>query len=229
MLNSFDLFYKINNNIINNYNIYKRNFYKLQNLCNVKNSNEIIIKYINNIIDNNLIFDIYKCPNHKFLNDNDGIYIGETKNNKKDGKGIKNFKQNDELLRKKYEGDWKNDKMEGRGMLYLNNGNKYEGHFNNDLKEGKGIYYFNNGDRYEGDWKNNDKEGKGIFHYNNGNIYEGDWKNNKKKEKEYLLAKMENMKVNLKKAYLTEKEYVIIIVEINMMGIGLKIKNMVKG
>ena len=41
--------------------------------------------------------------------------------------------------------------MEGRGILYLNNGNKYEGHFNNDLKEGKGIYYFNNGDRYEGD------------------------------------------------------------------------------
>ena len=51
----------------------------------------------------------------------------------------------------------------------------------------------------------------------------------KNKEKEYLLVKMENMKVNLKKAYLKEKEYVIIIVEINMMGIGLKIKNMVKG
>ena len=27
MLNSFDLFYKINNDIINNYNIYKKNFY----------------------------------------------------------------------------------------------------------------------------------------------------------------------------------------------------------
>ena len=31
--------------------------------------------------------------------------------------------------------------------MYYNNGNRYEGDWKNDKKEGKGIYYFNNGDR----------------------------------------------------------------------------------
>ena len=36
---------------------------------------------------------------------------------------------------------------------------KYEGEFKNNLMEGKGIFYYNNGDRYEGDWKNDLREG----------------------------------------------------------------------
>ena len=32
MINTFDLYYKLSNNIINNYNINKRNYYILQNL-----------------------------------------------------------------------------------------------------------------------------------------------------------------------------------------------------
>ena len=32
MINKFDLYYKLSNNIINNYNINKRNYYILQNL-----------------------------------------------------------------------------------------------------------------------------------------------------------------------------------------------------
>ena len=45
-------------------------------------------------------------------------------------------------------------------MIY-NNGDKYEGGFKNDLKEGKGIYYYNNGNKYEGEFKNDLREGKG--------------------------------------------------------------------
>ena len=35
-----------------------------------------------------------------------------------------------------------------------------------DKKEGKGKIYYNNGDKYDVEWK---KEGKGIKYYNNGN------------------------------------------------------------
>ena len=42
------------------------------------------------------------------------------------------------------------------------NGNRYEGEFKNDKKEGKGIYYYNNGDREMGDYLNGEKLGKHV-------------------------------------------------------------------
>ena len=54
----------------------------------------------------------------------------------------------------------------------MNNGDRYEGDFKNDTAEGKGIYYCNRepfkGDRYESDFINGKKEGKGIYYWNNG-------------------------------------------------------------
>ena len=54
----------------------------------------------------------------------------------------------------RYEGEVKNGKPEGKGILYINGGDRLEGDFKNGIPEGKGIYYYNNGDRYEGDYKN---------------------------------------------------------------------------
>ena len=99
-------------------------------------------------------------------------YEGEFRNNKKEGRGIY-YLHNGNI----YEGDIKNGKIEGRGIDYYNNGDRYEGDNKNGLKEGKGIYYYNNGDRYEGDWKNDKREGKGIFYYNNGDREMGDYLN----------------------------------------------------
>ena len=49
---------------------------------------------------------------------------------------------------------FKNDKIEGKGISYNNDGNIYEGDFKNDKKEGKGIMYYKNGEKEEGDWEN---------------------------------------------------------------------------
>ena len=45
--------------------------------------------------------------------------------------------------------------------MFYDNGERYEGEFKNSKKNGKGIMYYNDGGRYEGDWINKKREGKG--------------------------------------------------------------------
>ena len=61
-----------------------------------------------------------------------------------------------------------------------NNNENYEGNWLNDKREGKGIMKYNNGDIYDGDWENDKKVGNGKMKYKNGDIYEGEWKDDKK-------------------------------------------------
>ena len=63
-------------------------------------------------------------------------------------------------------------------MIY-NNGDKYEGEFKNDKREGKGKIIYNNGDIYEGEFKNNEIiKGKGEMIFQNYIICEYSIKNN---------------------------------------------------
>ena len=71
--------------------------------------------------------------------------IKELKNNNK-----QEIKYNDG----KYIGQDVNGKREGIGIYYLNDGDIHEGEWKNDKHEEKGIYYWTSGDRYEGDFKN---------------------------------------------------------------------------
>ena len=84
MIDLLELYYKINNDIINNYNKSKRNYNLLQNLNYLKNNNEIVIKSLNDTI----MDKIYEFSIDKFYNEFGEKYIGEMKNNVKDGKGI---------------------------------------------------------------------------------------------------------------------------------------------
>ena len=88
----------------------------------------------------------------------------------KNGKGIYYYRYNDEIKRRKYEGDFKNDKREGKGIFYMNNGDRYEGDFKNGLRDGKGIFYYNNGDREMGDYLNDKRFGKHVTLKMNGEI-----------------------------------------------------------
>ena len=103
---------------------------------------------------------------------NEVTYIGEIKNNLREGYGIWYIPN-----KTKCEGYFKNDSLEGFGIGIFSNGGRFEGEW--EKSEFKiGTYYYPMGDIYEGEFKNNEKEGYGIFYYSDGTIYEGEWKSN---------------------------------------------------
>ena len=52
-----------------------------------------------------------------------------------------------------FEGDYINDKTEGNGKDYYEDGEYYIGQFKNGYSHGKGIYYYANGNiKYEGNF-----------------------------------------------------------------------------
>ena len=175
MLRIFDLYYKINNELVQNYNINKRNYYKLRNMNYLKDNNETLIKELNNVIWQN---KIYEYSIDKFYNEYGEKYLGEMKNGNKEGTGIFFYNKDDISQRKLYEGNFKNDKREGKGIIEWINGDKYQGDFKNGKREGKGTIFYDNGNQYIGEWKNDKKEGKGKMLFSSGDTYEGDWKNN---------------------------------------------------
>ena len=80
------------------------------------------------------------------------------------------------------------DKKYIKGRLYYGLfgmfGNiKYDGEFVNNKPEGKGKYYYENGEYYIGEFKNGLRNGEGILYYKNGNIInKGTWMHGKYKE-----------------------------------------------
>ena len=109
------------------------------------------------------------------LDNEDDKYIGEWKDNQREGYGILFYSNKSE-----YKGEWKEDQKEGYGIKYYPSGDKYEGEWKKDVREGYGIYYYSHGNRFEGQCKNNAFEGFGTLYFSNGNKYEGEWKNSKR-------------------------------------------------
>ncbi len=131
----------------------------------------------------------------------DGIYIGEFKDGKKEGFGRAEFYNGDV-----YVGQWKNDSIEGNGTYKFGNksdinpGGAFVGVWKAGRKECTGSYtYLKYPDAmYTGDiktlvdpngttspelssylvaWKDGVQEGFGHFIYGNGDVYVGDFKN----------------------------------------------------
>ena len=108
-------------------------------------------------------------------------YVGEYKRGGINGYGVlyKNGK-------KVYEGEWKNNQCNGKGIEYHAYGwvlylKVYEGEWKNNQRNGKGIEYHQNGEKvYEGEWKNNQRNGKGIEYHHGEKVYEGEWINGEK-------------------------------------------------
>ena len=104
-----------------------------------------------------------------------GKYVGSFVNDRRQGQGTYYYNNGD-----KYVGSYVNDKKQGQGTYYWADGDKYVGSFVNGKMQGQGTYYYNNGDKYVGSYVNDKKQGQGTYYHNNGNRYEGEWKEGKK-------------------------------------------------
>jgi len=76
----------------------------------------------------------------------------------------------------RYSGQWKGDKINGKGTYYYADGARYKGEFVENKMHGYGEYFYVNGDRYEGQWKDGKRNGQGTYYRTSGNRYEGQWK-----------------------------------------------------
>ena len=119
----------------------------------------------------------------KFVYPNHAVYIGQYRQLKtgqkiKEGKGKlyipgskvlaqkgkENKSQNTDLIGGEcYDGEWKEDKMDGYGVYLYSNGDKYEGYWSMGSQNGKGKYIFTDGRAYEGEWKMQKMHGTGSF------------------------------------------------------------------
>lgn len=140
----------------------------------------------------------------QYTDRNGNIYEGEFNNGKLSGKGkitqleenkktrhtndilsnikysgiIKDFKRegfgNETTQEYTYEGNFHNDKKDGKGKLrYIKSGDIYEGEFKEGKISGKGKYTFHDKSEYIGNFKNHEMDGEGTFKWPNGNIYKG--------------------------------------------------------
>lgn len=71
-------------------------------------------------------------------------------------------------------GDVRNNKINGIGTYYYDNGDIYEGSFRENLIDGNGVYYFGSGDkkgdRQEGSYVKNVIVGRAFYYYKDGRI-----------------------------------------------------------
>ena len=81
-------------------------------------------------------------------------YVGEWKNNKRNGQGTYIYGPNSEWAGDKYVGEFKDDKINGQGTYLFSDGSKQIGEFTNDLLNGFGTYYSADGTIVkQGIWK----------------------------------------------------------------------------
>ena len=76
----------------------------------------------------------------------------------------------------RYEGEFKNGKRHGKGLLTSPDGSTLNAMFVDGVAIGTVERLSPNGYRYQGGWKNGKPEGKGQAKYTTGVQYEGDFK-----------------------------------------------------
>ena len=80
-------------------------------------------------------------------------------------------------------------KLIGQRKIVFVNGDLYEGETKNGKMHGKGIMRYAHGIFYEGEWKDGKRHGKGKMRFTNGEFCKGQWKNNKKHGRFKIISK----------------------------------------
>ena len=94
----------------------------------------------------------------------DGLksYDGKWRNNSKNGRGISYFSNG----YPSYDGEWVDDLKEGNGKSFVDGRLLYNGYWRRDVPHKKGTLYENGKEKYKGDWN------EGVFVLDNGDYYD---------------------------------------------------------
>lgn len=68
----------------------------------------------------------------------------------------------------RYEGEWRDDKQRGHGVMRWANGERYEGGFAGGRKHGEGRYSWPDGSSHAGAWQQGLRHGKGVTTWKDG-------------------------------------------------------------
>ena len=96
-------------------------------------------------------------------------YNGEFRDNKKQGKGTYIWANGN-----RYEGDFVDDEPSGRGKFVFVGGDQYDGEYSKGAFNGKGIFVAKNGDKTDGAFVNGQASGQAVYVFANGDRYEGE-------------------------------------------------------
>ena len=128
---------------------------------------------LKNAKGNLYVGDFVESQRHGYgeLDTNRIHYKGQFLGDRLNGKGIIHFK----IEGHDYDGDFKDNEINGRGVFRWTNGDVYDGLMTRGKMNGLGRYTYANGQIYEGNYINGVKEGKGRLTYPNGFVYDGDF------------------------------------------------------
>ena len=98
-------------------------------------------------------------------------YQGEFRDGKMNGQGVMFFPD-----RKRYEGEFRDDHRTGHGVSTLLDGTRYEGEFTDGWLNGHGIATMADGSRYEGGFSHGKRNGHGIETTPDGQRHEGEFR-----------------------------------------------------
>ena len=103
-------------------------------------------------------------------------WSGACQNGLAQGRGVLQWYQ-DNKPSERSEGEFRDGKLNGRGILIGANGDRYDGDFRDGRQNGRGAATFTNGDRYEGEWRDGNPNGVGRLARANGDVFNGIWAN----------------------------------------------------
>ena len=125
------------------------------------------------IMDNNNVFNEDAFRQQRRLNNNRDKNGKDPRDGPFDNKRRKYPKIKED--QSSYEGEWKNGKRDGFGVLCWGEESKFMGYFEDDKVIGYGKLWQDNGDMYKGYWKNFRAEGYGQYHTKKGANFFGEW------------------------------------------------------
>ena len=105
-------------------------------------------------------------------------YVGENKDGKAHGEGTYIFGRESQWAGDKYVGMYKDGNIHGQGTYTFASGEKYVGEFKDGIRDGQGTNTYTSGDKYVGEYKDGSRHGQGTYTYASGTTERGYFSNN---------------------------------------------------